>query len=58
MAKGYLSEAGPYFNEANVDGLAYATIVPVIADVSTRTHNTLVLHRERGLAATDFRWGL
>ncbi|KAG0639089.1 hypothetical protein HOY80DRAFT_1001257 [Tuber brumale] len=52
-AEGYPSEADPYFKEANASDLVYATIVPIIVNVSDRTRSTLLLHREREVVATD-----
>jgi len=57
VAGGYHSEADLDFKEANVNDMVYAKIVPIIADFSTRRHNTLVLHRRSQLAATDFSAG-
>lgn len=57
VAEGYPSEVGLDFKEANVNDLVYVTIVLIVADFSTRTHNTLVLHRRSQPAATGFSAG-
>jgi len=53
VAKGYPSEAGLDFKEANINDLVYVTIVPIIADFSTRTRDALALHGRSRPVATD-----